>query len=236
MALAILVLVSDLTTKWAAFEFLCVDRGTVSQADRHTLTDTSRRWTRDEHRGATVYVWDKERQRNENALLQRIAANDADTLAIVPPWGEPPHAGQPYRIERTMRAIPHILNFQISRNRGAVFGLGQGMTALLIAFTIFAGAAIVWAQWRYGRSSRLLSTGLGLLLGGAIGNLYDRLLFGSVRDFIDLYFGSYHWHTFNIADAAICVGCGFVILFSFRKPPEGQETAKGNRAHNSTAL
>lgn len=115
-----------------------------------------------------------------------------------------------------LAVIPGLLNFRISVNRGAVFGIGQGLGKLFIAFTVIASVGILWAAWVHGRSSRLLTWALGFLLGGALGNLWDRLVHGSVRDFIDVYAGSYHWPTFNVADTAICIGAGLIILYSWR--------------------
>ncbi len=114
------------------------------------------------------------------------------------------------------RVLPGLLNLRTSRNAGAVFGVGQGLSPLFIVFTIIAAAAIIWAVRVYGPSSRVLTCGLGLLLGGALGNLWDRVAEGSVRDFIDLYVGQYHWPTFNLADAFICIGVGMVIYAEFK--------------------
>jgi signal peptidase II len=75
--------------------------------------------------------------------------------------------------------------------------------------------SIMLAIWLY-RSvttqSSLLSAGVSLILGGAIGNLFDRALHGYVVDFIDVYYKNHHFATFNIADSAICVGAGFFVL------------------------
>ena len=128
-----------------------------------------------------------------------------------------------------LRIIPGILNFRLSLNQGAVFGLGQGLRWVFVAFTLAASVGIVWGQWTYGRSSRLLTLGLGLLLGGALGNLYDRVLLASVRDFIDVYAGRHHWPTFNLADAAICVGCGLIVLCSFKTPRNEKSAASSKQ-------
>ena len=118
--------------------------------------------------------------------------------------------------------IRGVLNLRLSTNPGAVFGIGKGMGGALALFTVLAAAAVIWAAWTHGRSSLLLTWGLAVLLGGALGNLWDRLAHGSVRDFIDLYAGSRHWPTFNVADMAICVGAGLVILYSLRtREPKG---------------
>jgi len=119
--------------------------------------------------------------------------------------------------------IPGCLNLRVSVNRGAVFGIGQGMGLFFVLFTVVAAAGIIWAACAYGRSSRFLTIGLGLLLGGALGNLWDRLVHGCVRDFIDAYVGRYHWPTFNIGDAAICAGAAIIVLHAFLSPRERPE-------------
>ena len=91
----------------------------------------------------------------------------------------------------------------------------------LAEWTLAEALAIVGVYFhRTPASDRVLLTSLALILGGAVGNLADRVLQGAVTDFIDFYFGSYHWHTFNIADSAITVGIAVMLLASFRKAPE----------------
>ena len=123
--------------------------------------------------------------------------------------------------------LPGCLDLRLSGNQGAVFGIGQGFGWFFILATVVATAAILWAVWKYGRSSRLLSCGLGLLLGGALGNLYDRIVIGFVRDFIDAYIGAHHWPTFNVADMAICVGAGMLVLQALLAP------SRDGKAHSS---
>jgi len=118
--------------------------------------------------------------------------------------------------------IPGLFNLTRSENTGAVFGIGKGQREFFIVFSFAALIGISWAQWAHGRSSLLLTCGLGLLAGGALGNLYDRIAFGKVRDFIDVYWGEWHWPTFNVADTAIVVGCGLLLLYSLRMPPKGK--------------
>jgi len=127
--------------------------------------------------------------------------------------------------------VPGCLDLRLSTNPGAVFGIGKGMRVVFVTFTVIAVGGILWAQRRHGASSKWLNAGLSFLLGGALGNLYDRLVIGEVRDFIDVYFRQHHWPTFNVADIAICVGCGLIILCSFRAPKEeGKAEAAGRRA------
>ena len=117
------------------------------------------------------------------------------------------------------QVIPNLNLTRVS-NTGVAFGLlpargslwgtvlltGLGLVALTVVATFFIRAR---------RSERWLLTGLGLILAGAIGNLIDRILSGAVTDFVDFYIGTYHWHTFNVADSAISVGILFMVIDSF---------------------
>jgi signal peptidase II len=96
-----------------------------------------------------------------------------------------------------------------SRNSGALFGLMPQSAGAFAAVSIVVLVAIVWFEARQGRSL-LTTVALGLLLGGAIGNLLDRLRYGSVVDFIDMGIGNLRFFTYNVADAAIT---GAILLF-----------------------
>ncbi len=93
-----------------------------------------------------------------------------------------------------------------------------------------------WAIIALTRSSRhepWLFAGLGLVLGGALGNLADRLRFRAVVDFLDFYWGDWHWPAFNVADTAICIGAFLACLVIWRNPPEearGGTSGKGEKA------
>lgn len=112
------------------------------------------------------------------------------------------------------------------RNRGIAFGLLSDVSApwLNAALMVFSFAAIVFLGWLLvtGRAGyRLGRVGLALMLGGAAGNLVDRLVRGSVIDFIGLYAGDFHWPAFNLADSAITVGAVLVAVELFlRREPE----------------
>lgn len=97
-------------------------------------------------------------------------------------------------------------------NPGAVFGLRLGGN---VAHLIFAGVAliVVAVMWlRLPPGERVASAGLALVLGGAVGNVIDRVRFGAVVDFLDFGFGSLRWWVFNVADASVTVGAGLLIL------------------------
>lgn len=113
--------------------------------------------------------------------------------------------------------IPGLLNLVHTTNPGVAFGLlADSQTAwlspVLIAFSVLVIVLLAWLLVT-GRGGNWLSQwGLALILGGAAGNVVDRLTRQRVTDFIDFYLGNHHWYTFNIADSAIVVGAAFVML------------------------
>jgi len=114
--------------------------------------------------------------------------------------------------------VTGFFNLVLVFNRGAAFSFladASGWQTLL--FTVIAIGAALVVSWILLRSPgrRLLCTGLALILGGAIGNLLDRLLYGHVVDFVDLHAFGWHWPAFNVADSGITVGAGLVILEGF---------------------
>ncbi|KIL35354.1 signal peptidase II [Cohnella kolymensis] len=112
--------------------------------------------------------------------------------------------------------IPVIGDFFVIshiRNRGAAFGMLQEQRWFFILITVAVVAGIVWyVQRSYRTGSRLLLIALGMILGGAAGNFLDRALYGEVVDFLQFNFGSYTFPIFNLADSAIVVGVGLVIV------------------------
>ena len=117
----------------------------------------------------------------------------------------------------TVSVVPHFLNLIHTKNAGAVFGLfsdspAPWKTVLLIVVSSLLLAMVIAVMWRSRRLRWGTGTGLALILGGALSNLFDRIRFGRVVDFIDVYFRSYHWYTFNLADASIVVGAMFLVI------------------------
>ncbi len=117
-----------------------------------------------------------------------------------------------------------FFNLTLLHNTGAAFSFLSDAGGWQQWF--FAGVAVlvslvimIWI-WRLPAGDRWQSASLALILGGAIGNLWDRLAYGYVVDFLDFYVGSYHWPAFNIADSAIVVGAGIMIWLSFRHVDE----------------
>jgi len=119
------------------------------------------------------------------------------------------------------------------RNTGVAFGLfaepgGTSWPLALLGLAALTAVAVYFVLAP--RRHRLLLTALGLILGGAVGNLLDRLASGAVTDFIDLYVGDFHWYFFNAADSAITVGIALMAFESLRphRHGEGEEAGGGH--------
>ncbi len=120
-------------------------------------------------------------------------------------------------IFESIPVISGFFNLVHIRNRGMAFGLmnrpGSNFSFyFLVAATIVAVSLLVYWFSRLKSEERRLILGLSLILGGAIGNLIDRLRFHEVIDFLDFYIGPYHWPAFNVADSAITVGTFWVAI------------------------
>jgi signal peptidase II len=132
-------------------------------------------------------------------------------------------------LHESVTVIPGFVDFTHVRNTGAAFGLFnsaefpfKSAVIALIAVAALVGIAMYAAGLE--RSQFLARTGLALIIGGAAGNLIDRATVGSVVDFVDVYWRSYHFWAFNVADSAITVGAGVMILDMFRPEPHVSTT------------
>jgi signal peptidase II len=122
--------------------------------------------------------------------------------------------------------IPGFFNLTHVENPGAAFGLfaepsaHQWKVGALVAFSVLALVVVVALLWKNGHCFSTMSIGLSLILGGALGNLWDRIFTGHVVDFLDFFVGSYHWPAFNVADSAIVVGAVLLVTeLVFAKSP-----------------
>ncbi len=117
----------------------------------------------------------------------------------------------------TYRVIPGFFDIVHSQNRGVAFGMfndstSEWRTVLLVVASMAAVVVISAMLWKAERLDRKTLWGCSLILGGAAGNLVDRLLWGQVTDFLLFHVGQYAWPTFNVADSAIVIGCGLLLL------------------------
>jgi signal peptidase II len=125
----------------------------------------------------------------------------------------------------SITVIPGLFSITHIHNPGGAFGFlaNQNPDVRRIVFIVVSSLAMCLIFYFYNttpRSHSILATGFALIFGGAAGNLTDRIRFGSVVDFLDIYIGSYHWPAFNIADSSISIGMGiFVFHLLFRKMP-----------------
>jgi signal peptidase II len=105
-------------------------------------------------------------------------------------------------------------------NPGAAFSMlanaGGWQRNFLIGMGLVAACVLLWLLWQHG-AQRLFATGLALILGGALGNVIDRIFLGQVVDFVLLYYRDWHWPAFNIADSAITVGAALLIIDELRR-------------------
>lgn len=128
--------------------------------------------------------------------------------------------------------IPGCLNLTHLQNPGAAFGLFAGLPAgvrlpLLVGVSVAALGLLLHLYCQAGWQTPPIRFGLALVAGGALGNLYERILQGAVVDYLDVFMGTYHWPAFNVADAAITVGIGVFLLSTFR-PHRGHRTVAAN--------
>lgn len=119
------------------------------------------------------------------------------------------------------------LNLVFLRNSGVSFGLLGALPWWTLAGL---GGAIVCGLfvWLWRSDSFFTAAALGLMIGGAIGNTLDRLRFGGVTDFIDVYAGSYHWPAFNFADVAVVSGAALLLLDAFIRPSPRAENSRSS--------
>lgn len=128
-----------------------------------------------------------------------------------------------------VRYVAPFFNWVLVYNTGAAFSLLANASGwqreFFIVLTLAISSFLLWMLAKNPRD-RWLAPALALILGGAAGNLIDRVMYGHVIDFVQLHAGGYYWPAFNVADSAISVGAAMLVLDSFRKRPDpsaGQE-------------
>ena len=128
-------------------------------------------------------------------------------------------------LHESIKVIENFFNITHVLNPGGAFGFFATQSDMVrkLVFLVISSAVAVFVVWFYSRVARthvFLSWGLALIFGGAIGNLIDRFRFGHVVDFLDFYIGTAHWPAFNVADSAITVGVGILIVRMLFSPAD----------------
>lgn len=131
----------------------------------------------------------------------------------------------------SLPVFPGFFRLTHVENRGAAFGLfsdspSEWKVAVLILFSLVALVVVSALLWKNSHALNVTGFGLALIMGGALGNLWDRLLDGHVVDFLDFSLGGYHWPAFNVADSAIVIGALLLVTeILFSKPAEEKKPA-----------
>ena len=163
-------------------------------------------------------------------LLAALAAAVTDQAteawalaALWPPYGE------------GVALLP-VLNLRLGFNTGVTFGMFRESAADAVWVLVAAKLLVVafLARWLWRTASRAEALGLGLVIGGAAGNILDRVARGAVTDFIDAHYGGWHWPTFNMADVAIVCGVATLVLGGLRRS-EGAASPPARRNADTPA-
>lgn len=126
------------------------------------------------------------------------------------------------RIGGAIPVLDHVLRITHWTNEGAAFSLFAGTASpntvrwVLVSFTLAAALVIFIVLLRFGDRISLTTVALALILGGALGNVHDRIVYGSVVDFIEVHIFTYHWPDFNVADSSVVIGACLLFLDSLR--------------------
>lgn len=138
-----------------------------------------------------------------------------------------------FQLYETVPVIEGFFHFTYVRNPGGAFGLLRDVDAavrlpLFVVVATVAVGVLVYFVRQLPTEQRFLQVALGLVLGGAIGNLIDRVAFGEVIDFLDVFWGEYHWPAFNVADSAISSGVVVLMYYSLfvPDPVEGEAESR----------
>jgi signal peptidase II len=151
-------------------------------------------------------------------LVMLFARVDLFTKQLVFRIPEGVSIGQFLSSHPEKRLLGNFLYLQLSANQGGAFGIGQGKTGFFILVPLLMVAVMLYVYCAFGRKHLLPTLAICLILGGAIGNLFDRIRFGFVRDFIRIRVGKFAWPNFNAADVWICIGAALLLLWSMKRP------------------
>jgi signal peptidase II len=175
---------------------------------------------------ATGIPWRANLTRLIALVLAIVAADQVSKAVITDSLG----------LGQSMPLIPGLLHLTLVRNTGMAFGLLAGAdipfkAVLVTLLSVAAMGAVTYYALKSPQNERITRIGLTFILGGALGNIIDRVRLGYVVDFVDVFYGDTHWPAFNVADTCICIGVGLLLLDSIRKRDNESELADG--AHDS---
>jgi signal peptidase II len=125
----------------------------------------------------------------------------------------------------SVSVLGDVFRFTHVENTGIVFGISVMNPAVYTAISLVASVGIIVYLCMRLDENPWVRSGLAVMLGGALGNLFDRILFHRVVDFIDLGVGSFRWYVFNVADAAVVVGMGLLLLATYRTRDKKEASA-----------
>jgi signal peptidase II len=136
-----------------------------------------------------------------------------------------------FEVHQSRTVIDGLFDITYVRNSGAAFGLFASVDSSIKAIVLNSVAILVFIvvsayALRSSHTSVRLQIGFALILGGAVGNLLDRVRFGYVVDFLDFFVSGHHWPAFNVADSAICVGVGMLFLDMLRSDEEPKPASR----------
>ena len=139
----------------------------------------------------------------------------------------------------SVAVVPDLVHFTMVHNTGMAFGLLSGSdmpykSLLVTLASLLAMAALAYFALQSATSQRTARVGLLCILGGALGNILDRVRLGYVVDFVDIFYGNAHWPAFNLADTCISVGVGLLLLDSFRQNDSSRAASSKVVAEPST--
>jgi signal peptidase II len=134
-----------------------------------------------------------------------------------------------FNLYDSLTVVPNFFDITYLRNKGAAFGIladSAMRVPFFIGVSLLAVVIILWYFRQLPPEQTGQQVGLSLILGGALGNLVDRVRLGEVIDFLDVHWYRYHWPAFNVADSAICVGVGLLLFCMWRM----ERREKGRKA------
>lgn len=132
-----------------------------------------------------------------------------------------------YDVASMIEVIPGFFYICHIGNKGAAWGILHGKTFLLSIFSLIALALLYCFRKSLGMRELFVQISLGLVTGGILGNLYDRIVLKHVVDFVDLHFGSYRYPAFNVADSCILIGVLLFCYYSFKEEAERKQAEEG---------